>query len=116
MNGLEWLRAQRRRMGREPLSPNTTVGPIERPTVSPEFLRRKDKRGQIRYVERPDGTRMRMTARGDGSMVSLEPGTPEFTKRYIPPGEKVIEQFQGVGPEGYRFRKLDGVTGEPLED
>lgn len=45
------------------------------------------------------------------------PGTAEFTARYIPPGEPVIEQIEAVGPEGFRIvRKVDGVTGELIAE
>lgn len=45
------------------------------------------------------------------------PGTAEFTRRYIPPGEPVIEQIETFGPEGFRIvRKVDGMTGELLEE
>jgi hypothetical protein len=45
------------------------------------------------------------------------PGTAEFTRRYIPPGEAVIEQIEQFGPEGFRIvRRVDGITGELIEE
>lgn len=115
MNGREWLNNRLRALKLDPQLSTTVVEKIERPKLNSEFVR-TDKRGKQRYMTRPDGSRMRMVARGDGSMVALEPGTAEFHARYTQPPEPIIEQFTPMGAEGYRFRKMDGVTGEPLED
>lgn len=111
--GLEELREGAQQEVEEAQRPGSSRR-SKRPTLDAEFFR-KDAPGTVRYVERPDGTRMRMHARGDGSMVALEPGTPEFHARYTQPPEPIIEQLTPDGPEGYRWRKLD-QEGNPLED
>lgn len=114
MNGREWLDNRLRQLKREPNLATTVVERIERPKLDAAFFR-IDPPGKTRYIERPDGSRMRVTARGDGSTVILEPGTPEFHAKYTQPPEPIIEQLTPDGPEGYRWRRMDGVTGEPLE-
>lgn len=114
MNGRDWLNSRLRDLKRDPQLSTTVVERIERPKLDPTAFR-IDRRGKTRYMERPDGSRMRVTARGDGSTVVLEPGTPEFHARYTQPPEPIIEQFRPKGAEGYEFVKLD-QEGNPLED
>lgn len=75
----------------------------------------------VRYNEDPNLRLSGATVKRKGSTInfkklnSLKPGTPEFTARYIPKPEPVIERIQPHGPEGFATIKVDGYSGEVLD-
>jgi hypothetical protein len=59
---------------------------------------------------------VRLKPYGNSALMEI-PGTPEFTKRYIPPPEPIIERIvpSKTKAEGFDVVRCDGVSGEPLD-